>query len=65
MSLEVEKVGKAIAGAIAAVLAGMFARWMGAQYTPEIDGAIRVLVDMITTFVIGYVIVYIAPKNKE
>lgn len=62
--MELSKISKAIAGAVAAVLAGLLVKWLGTAYTPEIDGAVRVLVDALVTGVVGYIVVYLAPKNK-
>lgn len=63
--MDIKAVSKALAGALAAIVAAQLAKWLGSVYTPELDGAIRILVDVIVTGVIGYVVVYLAPKNKE
>lgn len=63
--MDVQKVSKAIAGAIAAVLAGLLAKWLGSVYTPELSEAVRSVVDILVTAGLGYLVVYLAPKNKE
>lgn len=62
--MELSKISKAIAGAVAAIVAGLLAKWLGSVYTPDIDSAVRLLVDLAVTGVIGYLVVYLAPKNK-
>lgn len=62
--MELSKVSKAIAGAVAAIVAGLLAKWLGAVYTPDIDSAVRLLVDLAVTGLLGYIMVYLAPKNK-
>ncbi len=63
--MDYKAVSKAIAGAVVAIVAGQLAKWLGTAYSPELDGAIRVLVDVLVTGVLGYAVVYLAPKNKE
>lgn len=62
--MDLTKVSKAIAGAVAAVLAGVLAKWLGTVYTPEVDEAVRVIVDLVVAGALGYLMVYLAPKNK-
>lgn len=62
--MDIAKVSKAIAGAIAAIVAGFLAKWLGAVYTPELNEAIATIIDVVVTGVLGYVVVYLAPKNK-
>lgn len=61
---QLSKVSKALAGALAAVVAGLLTKWLGATYTPEVNEAVRVLVDLAVTGFLGYLVVYWAPKNK-
>lgn len=62
--MDISKVSKAIAGAIAAVLAGVLAKWLGTIYTPEVNEAVRVIVDLVVAGALGYLMVYMAPKNR-
>lgn len=63
--MDIGKVSKAIAAALAAVLAGQLAKWLGSVYTPELDEAVRLIIDLVVTGALGYFAVYLAPKNKE
>jgi predicted permease len=55
---------KAIAGAVAALIAALLAKY-GISLLPEVSEAVDVLLNAIVALVIGYVGVYIAPKNTE
>lgn len=57
-------ISKAVAGALAAIVAGFAAKLLGAFYTPEVSDAIAVLVDIAVWSAIGFLIVYFSPKNK-
>lgn len=59
-----QPISKAIAGALAAVIAGFAAKLLGAFYTPEVSAAISTLVDIAVWSAIGFLIVYFSPKNK-
>lgn len=61
--MEVSRVSKAIAGAVVAVIVAALAKYnitLGA----EVAGALGVLIDAVAAAVIGYLVVYIAPKNR-
>jgi hypothetical protein len=63
--MDIKKVSKAIAGMLAAIVAGQLVKWLGSLYTPDVDEALRIVMDLIVTGVLGYFTVYLAPKNKE
>ena len=63
--MDIAKVSKAIAGAIAAIVAAQLAKWLGSIYTPELDEAIKLIIDLMVTGGIGYLTVWAAPKNKD
>ncbi len=60
----IKPISKAIAGALAAVIAGFAAKLLGEFYTPEVSQAIATLVDIGVWAIIGFIIVYFSPKNK-
>lgn len=57
--MEIQKVSKAIAGALASLLVV----WL-AKYNYVVDGTLKDAVDVVLTAAIGFLIVYISPKNK-
>lgn len=61
--MDIKKISKAIAGAGAAIVASLLVKW-GVNLPPEFNAAVELLMDMVITGVIGFVTVYLAPKNK-
>lgn len=55
---------KAIAGAITALIAALLAKY-GISLLPEVNEALDVLLNAAIAALIGYVGVYLAPKNAE
>lgn len=55
---------KAIAGAIVALVAALLTKY-GISVLPEVNAALDVIVNAVIALVIGYVGVYLAPKNAE
>lgn len=61
--MDIKKVSKAIAGAVAAIVASLLVKW-GVDLPPEFNAAVEVVLDTIITGAIGFLVVYAAPKNK-
>ena len=61
--MDFKKVSKAIAGAGAAIVASLLVKW-GVNLPPEFNAAVEVLLDTVVTGVVGYILVYLAPRNK-
>ena len=56
-------VSKAIAGALVAVIVSLLTRY-GIVLDPDTNQALVVLADTLTAAAIGYLVVYVSPKNK-
>lgn len=61
---DVQKVSKAIAGALVALFIGYLAKH-GVTISDEINGALATIIDAIVVLVIGFIGVYFAPKNRD
>jgi predicted RND superfamily exporter protein len=57
-------ISKAVAGALAAIIAGFAAKLLGSFYTPEVSDSIGVIVNSIVLALVGFLVVYFSPKNK-
>ena len=55
---------KAIAGAIVSIIVALFTKY-GIVLTPEVADSVRVIIDVLIAALLGYIGVYLAPKNKE
>lgn len=61
--MNLSPVSKAIAGALTAALVALLAKY-SVVLAPEVNDAVGVLVYTLVAAAIGYVGVYLAPKNK-
>jgi hypothetical protein len=57
-------ISKAIAGALVTIIVGLLTKY-GIVLTPEVSGAVDVLLNVVIAGAIGFLGVYFAPKNKE
>jgi hypothetical protein len=61
--MDLKKVSKALAGAGAAILVALLGK-LGVMLPAEFSSALEVVLDLIIAALIGYLAVYLVPKNK-
>lgn len=62
--MDLATISKAIAAGLTAALVGVLARY-GFQPKAETVTAAGVIVTALVSYLVGHIVVYLAPKNKE